>query len=82
MFELAGEPPVRLQPVKPCKRCPIPDIDPATGQSEPVVSAALQRYRSNGRLGGAVSFGMNLIIAQGVDQTLKVGQAVAADYQF
>ena len=31
---------------------------------------------------GALSFGMNLVIVQGIDQALKVGQAVTADYQF
>ena len=82
MFEVAGDPPVRLRPVKPCGRCPIPDIDPATAQSDPAVSAALRTYRSNELLNGALSFGMNLVIAQGIDQTLKVGQVVTADYDF
>jgi uncharacterized protein YcbX len=82
MFEIATEPAVRLQPVKPCSRCPIPDIDPATAQIDPAVSATLRTYRSDERLNGAVSFGMNLIIAQGMDQTLRVGQAVTAELQF
>lgn len=84
MFDIdigAGSP-VQLKPVKPCSRCPIPDIDPATAQVDPAVSATLQTYRSNERLNGAVSFGMNLIVVQGIDQTLKVGQTVTADYQF
>jgi uncharacterized protein YcbX len=82
MFEIATEPAVRLQPVKPCSRGPIPDIDPATAQIDPAVSATLRTYRSDERLNGAVSFGMNLIIAQGMDQTLRVGQAVTAELQF
>src|SRR5207253_1616915 len=44
---IAAEPPVRLKPVKPCARCPIPDIDPATAESAPFVSEALRAYRSN-----------------------------------
>ena len=82
MFEIASQPPIRLQPVKPCSRCPIPDIDPATAQVDHAVSDTLQTYRRNDRLDGAVSFGMNLVIVQGMDQTLKTGQGVTADYQF
>jgi uncharacterized protein YcbX len=82
MFEVAADQPVRLQPVKPCGRCPIPDIDPATAEIDPAISATLRTYRSNELLNGALSFGMNLVIAQGVDQMLKVGQAVTASYQF
>jgi uncharacterized protein YcbX len=82
MFEVAAGSPVRLQPVKPCGRCPIPDIDPVTAQSDPAVSSALRTYRSNELLKGALSFGMNLVIAQGIDQSLQVGQSVTADYQF
>ena len=36
---------VRLRPVKPCPRCPIPNIDPATALSSPEVSDVLQGYR-------------------------------------
>lgn len=82
MFEIASQPPIRLQPVKPCSRCPIPDIDPETAQVDHAVSDTLQTYRRNDRLDGAVSFGMNLVIVQGMDQTLKTGQGVTADYQF
>ena len=82
MFDVAADQPVRLQPVKPCGRCPIPDIDPATAESDPAVSSTLRTYRSNELLGGALSFGMNLVIAAGVDQTLKVGQVVTASFRF
>jgi uncharacterized protein len=78
----AGEQEVRLRPVKPCPRCPIPNIDPATAQSTPEVSDTLQAYRRNAIVGGAVTFGMNLIVLQGADQALRVGQAVTADYRF
>jgi uncharacterized protein len=78
----AGGQEVRLRPVKPCPRCPIPNIDPATAQSTPEVSDTLQAYRRNEIVGGAVTFGMNLIVLQGADQTLRVGQAVTADYRF
>ncbi|TWO70439.1 MOSC domain-containing protein [Caenimonas sedimenti] len=73
---------VRLRAVKPCARCPIPNVDPATAEIDPVVSDTLQGYRRNEILGGAISFGMNLIVEQGVDATLRVGQTVTADWAF
>jgi uncharacterized protein YcbX len=73
---------VLLRPVKPCPRCPIPNIDPATAESDPVVSDTLQGYRRNEVVGGAVTFGMNAIVVEGVDRTLRVGQAVSADWKF
>ena len=74
--------PVRLQLVKPCPRCPIPDIDPLTAVSSPVVGDALQGYRQDARLDGAVSFGMNAIVRSGEEQVLRVGQAVRGDWAF
>ena len=73
---------VQLKPVKPCPRCPIPNIDPATAQSDPAVTDTLQGYRRDDRVGGAVTFGMNAIVLQGIDQTLRVGQRVSADWDF
>ena len=72
----------RLRPVKPCPRCPIPNVDPATGRSSPEVGDMLQTYRSDARVKGAVTFGMNLIIDEGVDRVLRVGQTVQADFRF
>jgi uncharacterized protein YcbX len=77
----AGEE-VRLRPVKPCARCPIPDIDPATGETGPQVSEALRAYRGDPRVNGAVSFGMNAVVLQGLEQTLRVGQAVTGQWRF
>jgi len=73
---------VQLKPVKPCSRCPIPNIDPATAQSDPAVGDALQAYRSDPARGGAVTFAMNTIIVAGVDRTLRIGQPVAATIRF
>lgn len=77
-----GEAGVQLQLVKPCARCPIPDIDPATAQSSPEVGDTLRTYRQDRRLDGAVTFGMNAIILQGAGQVLRVGQRVSADLRF
>jgi uncharacterized protein YcbX len=76
-----GEP-VELRLVKPCARCPIPNIDPKTGQSSPEVGDTLQGYRRDDRLNGAITFAMNAIVIRGAEQTLRVGQAVAADWKF
>lgn len=73
---------VRLQHVKPCTRCPIPDIDPATAESHPAVGDALRRYRQDARMGGAITFGMNAIVREGAGLLLRVGQPVAANLRF
>ena len=71
-----------LQLVKPCARCPIPNIDPATAESHPGVGDALQAYRRDARVNGAITFGMNAIVTQGAGAVLRVGQSVQADYAF
>ena len=76
---------VGLLPVKPCPRCPIPNIDPQSAISSPVVGDMLQSYRQDARVGGAVTFGMNAIVLGGTDpqdHLLKVGQAVSANFRF
>ena len=82
MHIATGEGEARLQPVKPCSRCPIPDIDPATGVATPEVGDMLRTWRQNARLDGAVTFGMNAIVIEGVEHLLKVGQPVGANYRF
>jgi hypothetical protein len=72
----------RLQPVKPCARCPIPNVDPATAEVSPVVGDTLQAYRQDTRLNGSVTFGMNAIVLAGDGLVLRVGQPVAANYRF
>jgi uncharacterized protein YcbX len=72
----------RLQLVKPCPRCPIPNVDPATAAIDTRVSDALQRYRQSDRLGGAIAFGMNAIVTEGDGLTLKVGQPVRGSLVF
>lgn len=78
----AQEGEIHLQPVKPCSRCPIPDIDPATAESSPSVGDTLRTYRKDQRLDGAITFGMNAIVRQGAGQMLRVGQRVAANLRF
>jgi uncharacterized protein len=73
---------VELALVKPCPRCPIPNVNPLTGVPSPEVGDTLQTYRQDARLGGTVSFGMNAITLSGVDQVLRVGQTVQGNWAF
>jgi uncharacterized protein YcbX len=74
--------PVRLKLVKPCPRCPIPNIDPTTALSHPAVGDALQGYRQDARVGGAVTFGMNAIVCEGDGVLLRLGQALQGELDF
>lgn len=74
--------PVRLKLVKPCPRCPIPNVDPATGVPGTEPGDTLQAYRADARVGGAISFGMNAVIAEGVERALRVGQTGRASIRF
>jgi uncharacterized protein YcbX len=73
---------VVLKLVKPCPRCPIPNIDPDTAQSDTAVGDTLQGYRQDPRLDGQITFGMNAMALQGEGQVLTVGQQVTGDWVF
>ncbi|MGE0113455.1 MAG: MOSC domain-containing protein [Steroidobacteraceae bacterium] len=71
----------RLRVVKPCTRCKITTIDQATGMSqgfEPLNT--LRSYRRNVALKG-VTFGQNLVIADGIGTQLQVGQPLAVSWR-
>jgi uncharacterized protein YcbX len=72
----------QLTPVKPCPRCPIPNINPDSAQSHPAVNDTLQAYRQDPRVNGALTFGMNCLPVAGIGQVLRVGQRVSADWAF
>jgi uncharacterized protein len=77
---------VLLGLIKPCPRCPIPDVNPSSGISNPEVSQMLQTYRQDNRVDGAITFGMNAIV-MGQTETqfelqLAVGQQVRAALKF
>ena len=82
LMRIAADIPAALLPVKPCPRCPIPDIDPRTAQSTPEVGDALRAYRRLDVVGGSPAFGMNAIVREGDGAVLRVGQAVTADWRF
>jgi uncharacterized protein YcbX len=73
---------VQLQPVKPCPRCPMPNVNPDTAEVHPGVGDTLQTYRQDPRVNGAVTFGMNAIPLSGMGKVLRVGQRVSADWAF
>lgn len=69
-----GGPALRL--VKPSTRCTIAEVDPRTGAHEPGLLRLLATFRADPRLGGAVTFGQNAIVAGGLDGALRVGDAL------
>jgi uncharacterized protein len=75
-----------LNLVKPCPRCPIPNIDPKTAQSSPEVGQVLQIYRQDTRVDGAITFGMNAIVQRAeaceFEYTLKVGDKLQGQLTF
>jgi uncharacterized protein len=80
--EATGDIEVVLVPCKPCARCSIPNVNPATGVPSPEVNDTLQAYRANAQMDGAITFGMNAIIQSGVGATLRVGQKVSGNFKF
>ncbi|WP_127996979.1 MOSC domain-containing protein [Piscinibacter defluvii] len=78
----APEGPVRLKLVKPCSRCSIPDVDPATAETGHAVGDTLAGYRADARLDGAITFGMNAIVLEGIECALRTGMSGQASFRF
>jgi uncharacterized protein len=78
----SDEGPIRLKLVKPCSRCSIPNVDPATGTVMTEPGDTLASYRADQRVGGAVTFGMNAVILDGVDRVLRPGLRGSASWSF
>ncbi len=76
------EGPVRLKLVKPCARCPIPNVNPLTGEPGSEPCDTISGYRANALLDGAICFGMNAVIVEGIDCGLRVGQTGSASVKF
>jgi uncharacterized protein len=73
---------VVLKLVKPCGRCTIPDVDPATATQGHAVADAMAAYRAEPRIDGALAFGQNAVIVRGIGQTLRVGARATAQIAF
>ncbi|MEO5735492.1 MAG: MOSC N-terminal beta barrel domain-containing protein [Rubrivivax sp.] len=74
--------PVVLRLVKPCVRCGIPDVDPEDASVGVEPGATLARFRSDPRMDGGITFGVNAVVVEGVDRVLRVGQTVSARFAF
>ena len=69
---------IRLKSAKPCTRCQMVEVDPQTAQTGSAVLPALRAYRRDARVNGAITFGVNLMVLEGFEQELAVGQTVRA----
>ncbi|HXD05075.1 MAG TPA: MOSC N-terminal beta barrel domain-containing protein [Burkholderiaceae bacterium] len=76
------EGPVRLRLVKPCARCPIPNVDPETAQTGHEPLDTLSGYRADPRVDGGITFGMNAVIVEGFERVLQVGARGEATVRF
>jgi uncharacterized protein YcbX len=73
---------VVLKLVKPCTRCSIPSVDPATGVQGHEPGDTLAGYRADPRMNGGITFAMNAVIVEGIGRTLRVGQRGGAVIAF
>ncbi len=69
---------VQLKPIKPCTRCPMPDVNPDTAATGHGVRTALKAYRADAQLNGALTFGQNAIVLAGEGAVLREGMGVLA----
>ena len=74
--------PVRLRLVKPCARCSIPNVDPASAATSNEPGDTLAGFRADARVNGGITFGMNAIIVEGQESMLRVGQQIQAQMSF
>jgi uncharacterized protein len=74
--------PLVIRLVKPCGRCTIPDVDPASAEQGHAVADTLNAYRAEPRIGGALAFGQNAVVLSGVGHRLRVGAPAQAELRF
>jgi uncharacterized protein YcbX len=74
--------PVVLKLVKPCVRCTIPSVDPATGEQGHEPGDTLAGYRADSRMDGGITFGMNGIVVEGIGRSLHSGMVGEATLAF
>jgi hypothetical protein len=81
-LDLLSGPDLALKLVKPCSRCQIVNTDQESGRVgvEPLLTLAA--YRGNPRLDGAVSFGQNAVIVEGIGTKLRVGDKLSESWRF
>ena len=74
--------PVVIKLVKPCGRCTIPDVDPASAVQGHAVADTMSAYRVEPRIEGALAFGQNAVVLSGVGHRLRVGASARAELRF
>jgi uncharacterized protein YcbX len=72
---------VELNVVKPCVRCSVPNVDPATGETSHEPGDTLALYRDSAAAGG-VTFGVNAIVAAGAGTEVSRGDPVELTLAF
>ena len=77
-----AEGPVRLRLVKPCVRCTIPNVDPLSAATSHEPGDTLASFRADPRMQGGITFGMNAVVVEGFEHTLRVGQVARASLKF
>lgn len=79
--QLTMGPDARLQVVKPCVRCTVPNVDPKSGEVGLEPGATLAAYRTRVEAGGT-TFGVNAIVAEGAGSQLSVRDPVEVKLTF
>lgn len=69
---------LHLRLTKPCVRCSVPNVDPATAETGSEPGRTLATFRADARVQGGITFGMNAVVLGGAGARLRVGQAVDA----
>ena len=67
---------INIRPVKPCARCTVPGVDPASGIASSEVPDVLASFRRTER---GVLFGINAIVVAGAGGELRVGDKVEVE---
>lgn len=67
---------ITLRVVKPCVRCSVPNVDPASGAPSHEPGDTLALYRDDARAGG-LTFGVNAIVESGAGSELVRGAVLA-----
>jgi uncharacterized protein YcbX len=68
--------PLTIRAVKPCARCSVPGVDPATGEHSPLVPDVLASMRATDN---GVLFGVNAIVVEGAGTSLRVCDTVEVE---
>ena len=64
-------------------RCSIPNVDPLTAETGHEPSDTLASFRADARMmDGGLTFGMNAVVLEGLERTLRVGQRASGTFKF